>query len=62
MGILGTGKGEDEGYIGLEQLRLPCCHIDVGREEVIEALFVLLAWPQKVENGKKRCLHKMFLG
>lgn len=27
-------------------------HTDVGREEVIEA------WPQKVESGKNRCLHR----
>lgn len=43
MGTLGTGKGEDEGYLGQEQLRLPCCYLDVDREEVIEALFILLA-------------------
>lgn len=43
MGTLGTGKGEDEGYSGQAQLRLPCCHLDVDKEEGIGALFVLLA-------------------
>lgn len=38
------------------------CDIDVGMEEVIEALYVLLAWPQKVESGKNRRLHTVFLG
>lgn len=54
VGTLGTDKGEDEGHSGQEQLRLPRCHIDVGREEVIEALLVLVAWPQQVESGKNR--------
>lgn len=55
MGTSDVGKRGDEGYSGQEPM-------DVGRKEVIEALLVLLAWPQKLESGKNRRLHKMSPG
>lgn len=46
MGTSDIGKRGDEGYSGQEPM-------DVGRKEVIEALLVLLAWPQKLEREEQ---------